>query len=585
MKKALTIILILVLAVAVGGGVWQIYVRKQSQKYNLITLDTSSLPAPVTQPSTDAFVQLSEVNMHYQVYGSGKKPLILIHGNGGSVASLDEAASYLANDYTVYLTESRCHGQSSDPGEISYSLMAKDIAEFIHTMGLEKPYIMGHSDGGMIAIALAAEYPDLPGAIISCGSNSHPSKFKPYFTIGVKISNLFHKDKLNDMMLTLPDFNEEYLGRITCPAYIVAGEYDIMWLSDTAYIHSAIKGSDVAIIKSASHSTYMSHDGGKAYVLAKNWLEKLDKTKKQKLVVLDTDVGTDDAAALLAAKFLPHVHIDYIVASKGNASLEGATRNAIILKNYLGLDAKVVQGQLPKADANVNEEEKNTFHGSDGLADISADMIREMGLSEADLHDFITYDAYCEEILKCDEIEYIAVGPSTNLANSLDNEEFRSKVSKIYIMGGGIHEFNCSHNTEFNFSKDPQSVKKIMESGLDITLFTLDLTNHQRVTEEQIAALESIGTFGNYITFLRYNLQANRSYNKIEAAVLHDVMPLLYMEHPEKFTAEDMKIEVDEFGATKQSENGQPVKVVMGAEETLLNATLTDIFTNYDAVR
>ena len=218
MKKFLTVILIIALLVAVGGGAWQIYVRNESKKHNLITLDTTGLPEPVAKPEIDDFVQLSEVKMHYQVYGHGKAPLILIHGNGGSVNSLCEAASYLANNYTVYLTESRCHGQSSDPGEISYSLMAKDMAEFIKAMNLEKPLIMGHSDGGMIAIAIASEYPELPGAIISCGSNSRPEKFKPYFTIGVKINNLFHKDKLNDMMLTLPDFNEEYLGRITCPA-------------------------------------------------------------------------------------------------------------------------------------------------------------------------------------------------------------------------------------------------------------------------------------------------------------------------------------------------------------------------------
>ena len=277
LKKFLSVILVIALLVAVGGGAWQIYIRTQSKKYNLITLDESDLPEPITEPEFDGFVQLSEVKMHYQVYGHGKTPLILIHGNGGSVNSLHEAATYLANDYTVYLTESRCHGQSSDPGKISYSLMAKDMSEFIAAMKLEKPLVMGHSDGGMIAIALASEYPDLPGAIISCGSNSRPSTFKLYFTIGVSINNLFHKDKLNDMMLTLPDFNEEYLSKITCPAYIVAGEYDIMWLSDTVYIHSAVKNSDIAIIKSASHSTYMSHNGRKAYVLATEWFDKIGK--------------------------------------------------------------------------------------------------------------------------------------------------------------------------------------------------------------------------------------------------------------------------------------------------------------------
>lgn len=275
LKKAVIIILIIALNVAAIGGIWQIVVRKQSEKYNLITLDTSSLPSPITEPEADGFVQLSQVNMHYQVYGRGKKPLILIHGNGGSVKSLDEAAGYLANDYTVYLTESRCHGQSSDPGEISYRLMASDIVEFAEKMNIDKPYIMGHSDGGIIAITIAAEYPEFPAAIISCGANSHPSKFKPYFTIGVKINNLFHKDKLNDMMLELPDFTEDYLAKITCPAYIVAGEYDIMWLSDSVYIHNGIKNSDISIIRLATHSSYMSHDGKQAYVLAKNWFKNV----------------------------------------------------------------------------------------------------------------------------------------------------------------------------------------------------------------------------------------------------------------------------------------------------------------------
>jgi pimeloyl-ACP methyl ester carboxylesterase len=257
-----------------GGLASQIDFIFNPQKYNAIELDTSAVPAPVEEPSEDSFIQLSQVKMHYRIYGNGKTPLVLIHGNGGSVNSLKEAASYLANDYTVYLPESRCHGQSSDPGEISYELMATDLKEFIKAMGLEKPVIMGHSDGGINAITLAAMYPDIPGAIISTGANSHPKTFKLYFPLGVAVKNLFKPDKLNDMMLTLPDFTPEYLSRITCPAYIVGGQFDIMWISDTVYIHENIKGSDMAIVKGASHSTYMSQDGKKAYVLATQWLNE-----------------------------------------------------------------------------------------------------------------------------------------------------------------------------------------------------------------------------------------------------------------------------------------------------------------------
>ena len=65
------------------------------------------------------------------------------------------------------------------------------------------------------------------------------------------------------------------LGEIAAPTYIVAGEHDIMWLSDTAYMYRKIPNSRIAIIKGAGHSTYMSHDGKQAYVLAKGFFDTL----------------------------------------------------------------------------------------------------------------------------------------------------------------------------------------------------------------------------------------------------------------------------------------------------------------------
>ena len=265
----------LALTAVIGAGVWQIAVRQQSKSYNLITLDTSDIPSPTEKISFEGDVELSEMTMHYVVYGEEGYPLILVHGNGGSKESLKEAATYLANDYRVYVIESRCHGESSDPGVISYDLMAKDIKEFIEAMELTKPYLMGHSDGGINALTVAYTYPDLLGGFISCGANTTPKTFKPYFPLAVRINDIFNPDKLNDMMLTLPQMNEELLSKITCPAYIVAGEYDIMWLSDTVLIHESIEGSKVAIIKGADHSSYISQDGKQAYVLARDFFGSL----------------------------------------------------------------------------------------------------------------------------------------------------------------------------------------------------------------------------------------------------------------------------------------------------------------------
>ena len=264
------------LACAIGAACYLTAVHVQSKKYNLITLDTSSLPEPVPGPVKEDDIQLSEVKMHYAVYGEKGHPVILVHGNGGSHKSLEEAALYLANDYTVYAIDSRCHGQSSDPGEISYDLMAKDIKEFIEKMKLEKPYILGHSDGGINALTVAYTYPDLLGGFVSCGANTSPDTMKPYFLLGVKLSDRGRHDKLNEMMLTEPHIDKEKLSKIKCPAYIVAGEFDIMKLSDTVFIHDSVKDSKIAIIKGADHSAYISHDGKQAYVLAHEFFQSLE---------------------------------------------------------------------------------------------------------------------------------------------------------------------------------------------------------------------------------------------------------------------------------------------------------------------
>ncbi len=266
---------IITLAVAVGVGASLIFVRNASKQYNLISASEDNLPEPVTEPQGEYDVQLSEVKMHYVVYGDKGHPLILVHGNGGSKKSLSEAAQYLANHYTVYVMESRCHGQSSDPSVISYDLMAKDIKEFCEALNLEKPYLAGHSDGGINALTVAYTYPDLLGGFVSFGANTSPETFHYYFTLGVRLNDIGKNDKLNKLMLTEPHITAQDLNKITCPAYIVAAEYDIMGMHDNVFIHKEIKNSEFAIIKGENHSSYVSQNGKKAYNLIHDFFKNL----------------------------------------------------------------------------------------------------------------------------------------------------------------------------------------------------------------------------------------------------------------------------------------------------------------------
>ena len=274
MKKRFIIVPLVVLPTTVGAVFAShfIIVRAWSIKYNLTTLLERELP-PVQEAIKDDFVQLSEVKMHYVQYGQKEQSVILVHGNRGSSNSLKELASYLANDYSVYCIDSRCHGESSDPGILSYDLMAKDVYEFINAKGLTNPYFVGHSDGGIIGIILSANYPNAIKANIACGANSKPKGLKNNYLRTCKRNK---DNKYYKLMLDEPNLTKDILSKIKTPTYIVAGEYDVIRLSDTIFLHKNIPDSRIAIIKNNGHSTYISKNGKLIYHLAYDYFKELD---------------------------------------------------------------------------------------------------------------------------------------------------------------------------------------------------------------------------------------------------------------------------------------------------------------------
>jgi len=303
------------------------------------------------------------------------------------------------------------------------------------------------------------------------------------------------------------------------------------------------------------------------------------KESGSKITILDTDVGTDDAMAFLLLKFLK-VQPDYIVASYGNTTPEGALKNAILLKKRLDLPSKIVAGLPIPNDPNLPIAEKNTFHGVDGLAGCSKSMEKALGLTEKDYSDALSFEDLTKIIAKTDSVTYVTIGALTNLSKILENRDLRTKLKGIYVMGGGLKEFNCSHNTEFNFSKHPNAVKNLLALGVNITLFPLDITNHQTLSANDIDELEKIGTYPEFIAFLRHNLKANQEYNHIDGAVLHDTMPILYLSHPKFFALTDKRIISDDFGHIEESASGNAIHVCSTVQDGMLKRVVTQAFQN-----
>ena len=302
---------------------------------------------------------------------------------------------------------------------------------------------------------------------------------------------------------------------------------------------------------------------------------EIERLEIKEATVFDTDLGIDDAVAFLLWKNNT-VKPDFIVCTPGNAGPEDIRLTSRLLKKISGLGSELVINDSPvKA---VFPLSKNSFHGSDGLGNMSGQIAAEYGLGEEKSGDFLTLDQMCEKLRGFDEITYICVGPLTGIMKADSFEGIHDKIRNAYIMGGGLHEFNCDNDTEFNFSKYPEGVEYILKSGLPITLFPLDLTNHQTISAEEIEEFDKIGSFPSLAALLKYNYSSNTALDGIDGAVMHDSMPVLYTKYPERFTVEDKKIACDKNGAIFESENGTEMKVAVYADRQMLVGEIRGLF-------
>jgi len=98
------------------------------------------------------------MQLHFKESGQGRA-VILLHGLFGSSDNWHPIVLRLAERFQVFALDQRNHGQSPHSAEMTYSLMAGDVNEFMAARGLETASVIGHSMGGKTAMAFALQFP------------------------------------------------------------------------------------------------------------------------------------------------------------------------------------------------------------------------------------------------------------------------------------------------------------------------------------------------------------------------------------------------------------------------------------------
>lgn len=238
-------------------------------------------------------------------------------------------------------------------------------------------------------------------------------------------------------------------------------------------------------------------------------LNRPQSSDLRRKIIIDTDTGADDAAAIVMAALQPQTDILGITVVAGNVTLQQGAENALMTLEMAGVtDVPVYCGS--KSTVTGKEYAIFSVFGEDGMGD--AGLIHPTKLPESEnAVDFIlsTVAAFPQEV------ELVALGPVTNIALAIRQDpETMAKAKHIWVMGtAGFGPGNATPFSEFNTYMDPEAMKILTDSGLPITVIGLDTnTENTYITKTEQQAL----LLGNDLErFIGNSMNGLMEYNRI----------------------------------------------------------------------
>jgi pimeloyl-ACP methyl ester carboxylesterase len=235
--------------------------------------------------------RVGDIDVYYERRGSGE-PVLLIHGLGSSTEDWEYQVERLASRYTVVSYDVRGHGQTGKPrGRYSVPQFAADAAALIERLGLGPVHVQGISMGGMIALQLAVDKPELVRSLTIV--NSGPEMILRTMRQRIAIYQRFvivrlmgmrkMGEVLSKLLLPLPEhgklremFVERWarnnpgaylralraligwsvsarLGTIRCPTLILAADQDYTPVAYKEFYMKAIPGARLVVVPDARH--------------------------------------------------------------------------------------------------------------------------------------------------------------------------------------------------------------------------------------------------------------------------------------------------------------------------------------------
>ena len=200
-------------------------------------------------------------------------------------------------------------------------------------------------------------------------------------------------------------------------------------------------------------------------------------------IILDVDMGVDDALAIMLALQSPEVELLGISTVFGNVPLNQATRNALQVLELMGRDEipVYVGAGEPLVRKLVHAA---AVHGESGLGD--AVLPDPEMLPAGNALDFLIEGIQARP----GEVIVVATGPLTNLALAEKKQPgILDQARRVLVMGGALAEAgNITPVSEFNSFADPHAFHQLIKAETNMSLIPLDVTHQLGLAAETIEA-------------------------------------------------------------------------------------------------
>jgi pimeloyl-ACP methyl ester carboxylesterase len=199
--------------------------------------------------------------------------LVLLHGGMSSSAGLlHRLGPPLAKEFRIAAFDRRGHGRTADTdAPFSYSAMADETIAFLEYLD-RRVHLVGHSDGGNVALLVAMRRPDLVHRVVAIGANYHYDglmPMPPFDTDGDDFAAWAERfgehspdgashatvveEKTRIMTYSEPNLTPNDLATIPVPVLVMAGDDDVATLAHTCSMYESIPHAQLSIVPGTSH--------------------------------------------------------------------------------------------------------------------------------------------------------------------------------------------------------------------------------------------------------------------------------------------------------------------------------------------